>query len=121
MQAYIPGPWHWRVVADETGKQTALILETKHRPIALNDPVIFAIREDWLGIQSPEREAAKNLIALAPYLSTLLTKWAEWARENTGPLDANSPHDLLIETLRTLDESGAWRVAYVERKKETSR
>lgn len=73
----IPGPWHWRIVHDHSsGKRIALILETRNAPMPLNDPVIFAVREDWMGELSPEREAAKRLIEDAPALLDLIQEAA---------------------------------------------
>jgi hypothetical protein len=69
---HTPGPWRWErrwaTMHDSDSKGVALLLVTDHRPIPLNDPVIFALRDDWRGDLSAEREAAKSLIAAAPDL-----------------------------------------------------
>ena len=65
-----PGPWTWRTVSHHvTGKLSALLLETEHRPVPWNDPVIMAIREDWLGhfVDSPDAKliaASRQLLAM---------------------------------------------------------
>lgn len=72
MTEHTPGPWVWRSVWNDDNKEIALLLETAHRPVPCNDPVIFALREDWLGKLSPEREAAKLLLLAAPDLAAAL-------------------------------------------------
>jgi hypothetical protein len=39
--AHTPGPWHFRTVTNERGRASAIILETKHRPVPCNDPAIL--------------------------------------------------------------------------------
>lgn len=73
---HTPGPWKWERRADDAGKLIALLLVTEHRPVPCNDPVIFAVREDWMGHIAPEREAAKNLIAAAPDMLAALCEIA---------------------------------------------
>lgn len=62
---FTPGPWRWDSVYWE-GRKIAEHLVTDHRPVTCNDPLIFSLREDWIGKQSEDREAAKKLIAAAP-------------------------------------------------------
>jgi hypothetical protein len=89
-------------------------LETKHRPVPCNDPAIFALREDWLGTLSPEREAAKRLIENAPAthaaaaaMTAALDALTAWGCEHTSPRDADSPHALLIQARAALAQAQA--------------
>lgn len=45
---HTPEPWVWDPRYDQDGRLIALLLVTKHRPVPCNDPVIFAVREDWM-------------------------------------------------------------------------
>ena len=45
--SHTPGPWKFQEIEME-GKVIGVALETLHRPISNNDPVIFAVREDWI-------------------------------------------------------------------------
>jgi hypothetical protein len=76
---HTPGPWRWEIVADNSGKQVALLLVTDHRPIPLNDPVIFALREDWMAAFGSE-ELDAHLIAAAPDLLQAALDMAEASR-----------------------------------------
>lgn len=67
VDAFTSGTWRWEHRALD-GKHIATLLVTDQRPVPCNDPVIFALREDWMGQQSPEREAAKKLITASPLL-----------------------------------------------------
>lgn len=88
MTQHTPGPWVWRSVWDDNNRGIALLLETMHRPVPCNDPVIFALREDWLGKLSPEREAAKVLLLAAPDMLTALVAAIEGAGFTVaGPSD----------------------------------
>jgi hypothetical protein len=64
-----PGPWRFRLVHSE-GRLTAAILETTAPNPPLNDPALFAVREDWLQLFSlPEdapRKVALRLVEAAP-------------------------------------------------------
>lgn len=62
------GPWAWEHRATDDGKHVATLLVTKHRPVPCNDPVIFALREDWMGKLCKEREEAKQMIKSVPDL-----------------------------------------------------
>lgn len=68
------GPWAWEERRDQQGKLTATLLVTKHGPVSCNDPVIFALREDWLGKLCPDREAAKQMILAVPEMVDALRK-----------------------------------------------
>lgn len=61
---FTPGPWRWSRL--ESGD---LQLVTEHRPVPLNDPVIFAVREDWRGIGGTPNA---HLIAAAPEMDDAL-------------------------------------------------
>lgn len=67
------GPWKWEE-RQLDGKLIATLLVTKHRPVPCNDPVIFALREDWLGPLGAEREAAKQMILATPEMLDALHK-----------------------------------------------
>lgn len=67
------GPWKWEE-RHLDGKRIATLLVTKHRPVPCNDPVIFALREDWMGPLGPEREAAKQMILAVPQMLDALRK-----------------------------------------------
>jgi hypothetical protein len=41
-------------------------------------------------------------MAAAPELRDALAALTEWGRTHTGPLDANSPHELLIAAVKAL-------------------
>ena len=65
---YTPGPWKWaRRYSDGENKPIAVLLETEHRPIKWNDPVVSAIREDWIDMFIDNTPNA-SLIAAAPEL-----------------------------------------------------
>lgn len=68
IDAFTTGSWRWQDRVDEAGRHIATLLVTERKPVPFNDPVIFALREDWIGQQSPEREAAKKLITASPRL-----------------------------------------------------
>jgi hypothetical protein len=78
-----PAPWGFRLV-HQGGKLIAAILETKAPNQPLNDPAIFAIREDWLSLFSlpadNPRRAALSLITKAPELSEMLQRLTETTR-----------------------------------------
>ena len=74
---YTPGPWKWHDLCSDA-RLIGRELVTEHRPIRCNDPVIFAIREDWIAPQSEEREAAYRLIAAAPDLVEALQGLLSW-------------------------------------------
>ena len=64
---HTPGPWKWaRRYDGDSGRPMAILLETEHRPVRHNDPVIFAVREDWIDafVDSPNA----RLISAAPEL-----------------------------------------------------
>lgn len=67
------GPWKWEE-RHLDGKLIATLLVTEHRPVSCNDPVIFALREDWLGKLCPDREAAKQMILAVPEMVGALHK-----------------------------------------------
>ena len=68
---YTPGPWKWaRRYSDGENKPIAVLLETEHRPIKWNDPVVSAIREDWIDMFIDNTPNA-SLIAAAPELLEL--------------------------------------------------
>lgn len=81
IEAFTSGTWRWEHRALE-GKHIATLLVTDQRPVPCNDPVIFALREDWMGQQSPEREAAKRLIQASPMLYAALRTIAS---QSLGP------------------------------------
>lgn len=68
------GPWAWEDRHDEKGKRIATLLVTEHRPVSCNDPLIFALREDWLGKLSEDREAAKQMVVATPRMLEALHK-----------------------------------------------
>jgi hypothetical protein len=66
------GPWKFRVVYGENStNRVALLLETEIRPVPHNDPVIMAVREDWMG-GGFEFTPNGRLIESAPLLLTAL-------------------------------------------------
>jgi hypothetical protein len=67
------GPWKWEE-RHLNGKLIATLLVTEHRPVPCNDPVIFALREDWMGPLGPEREAAKQMVLASPVMLDALRK-----------------------------------------------
>lgn len=67
------GPWKWEE-RHLDGKRIATLLVTEHRPVPCNDPVIFALREDWMGPLGAEREAAKQMILATPKMLDALHK-----------------------------------------------
>jgi len=83
MSHHIPGPWGLRLVHDGH-KVTAVIVQTMAPNQPCNDPVLLALREDWLSIASlPDnnpRKASLNLLLKAPDLSSMLQRLAEKTR-----------------------------------------
>lgn len=49
-----------------------------------------------------EAEANQRLMIAAPDLLKALQNLTEWGRTHTSPLDANSPHDLLIAAVNAI-------------------
>jgi hypothetical protein len=72
----------------------ALMLETEHRPIEWNDPVIFALREDWIDHVSRNRGPDASLIAAAPdlldALETMLSAYSAWQMGKLGGDDKHA-------------------------------
>ncbi len=79
----------WKVYRDQDGYH---VLDSE------SDKVCLMNR--WLEPTEAYREA--QVIAAAPDLLAALSGLAEWGREHTGPLDANSPHDLLIAAVAAI-------------------
>lgn len=74
---HTPGPWRWGRTTRNTGTgamEGDLQLVTDHRPIPLNDPVVFTVREDWTRhlLRHPEGQANARLIAKAPELLAIV-------------------------------------------------
>jgi hypothetical protein len=79
------GPWHFRLVPrndDESGPHymasCAMLLETE-APTTMNDPVICAIRDDWIGYMSQSVTGRANaaLIAASPTMLAALRMAAD--------------------------------------------
>jgi hypothetical protein len=113
-----PAPWGFRLVHQD-GKLIAAILETEAPNQPLNDPAIFAIREDWLSLFSlPEdnpRRAALSLITKAPELSDMLQRLTETTRRinaiqhsgrHIGADDWSELHQLPNEAFALLARTG---------------
>lgn len=63
------GPWKFETRrAGGLAKPAAVLLVSTSTDVAMNDRVIFALREDWLDSNSDEREHARALIESAPDL-----------------------------------------------------
>jgi hypothetical protein len=107
IQAFTQGTWRWERRTADDGKALALLLVTENRPVPCNDPVIFAVREDWLGPQSPERDAAKKLLAASP----VLLKAIEDALPLFQALLANPEKQLTRDTLELMAASFGAAVA----------
>ena len=73
VQQHTPGPWKFRPRVSD-GKLVAMLLETCMRPVPLNDPVIFAIREDWMATLEKFNAANANLIVASPNLYSAARK-----------------------------------------------
>ena len=101
-----PGPWKWRVVTDASGI-LAMLLETEHRPISHNDPVVLAVREDWLTWldSTPTGKANARLIAAAPALRDALAEAAKSLRIAASELRVGL-NDLRL-TLKAADRAEA--------------
>lgn len=63
-----PGPYAWEP-RHTNNKLVALLLVTKHRPIAANDPVILAVREDWMGAPDRYEQAARDFDGIVACLN----------------------------------------------------
>jgi len=94
---FTPGPWCWDSVYWE-GRKIAEHLVTDHRPVTCNDPLIFSLREDWIGKQSEDREAAKRLIAAAPELYAALEMLVRFHESEPQP-GLSSWHEWLTRSL----------------------
>lgn len=81
-----PGPFAWEVRHTAEGKKVAELLVTR-APMPFNDPVIFALREDWMGRQSPEREAVKQAIVALPILIEALVELTPYLEKISQPGD----------------------------------
>ena len=79
-----PGPFAWEVRHTAEGKKAAELLVTR-APMPFNDPVIFALREDWMGRLSPEREAVKQAITALPILIEALIELTPYLEKMSQP------------------------------------
>lgn len=70
-----PGPWKWRRVYGGGGL-VALLLEAT-LPQAHNDPVVLAVREDWMGHLDRYDAQTLALIAAAPAMRAALREIAD--------------------------------------------
>lgn len=72
-----PGPWKFREI-EMDGRVIGVSLETLSRPVRSNDPVIFAIREDWIrtfgAYGKGHYHADHRLIEAAPDMLDALVK-----------------------------------------------
>lgn len=92
----LSAPWTWRDVRSEDGnRRIALLLQTTVPGVPLNDPVIFALREDWLGKLSPERAVAMEMVRRAPEMFVLLEQLADYAESAT--LENDPLPDCVVE------------------------
>ena len=82
--SFPPGPFAWEVRHTAEGKKVAELLVTR-APMPFNDPVIFALREDWMGRQSPEREAVKQAITALPILIEALVELTPYLEKMSQP------------------------------------
>lgn len=64
--------------------------EMTARSVVLNGPL------------DDEDRANARLMVAAPDLAKALRALTDWAREHTGPRDANSPHELLVNAVAAL-------------------
>lgn len=53
-------------------------------------------------LSAEEFQAWVDLVAAAPKLLAALGGLLDWARENTSPRDANSPHALLVQAAEAI-------------------
>lgn len=80
------GPWSWEFRTDEKGKVIALLLVTTARPVPANDPVILAVREDWLRAFDVGRSHSTvgRLVKAAPELLSALRDMVAFYRREMG-------------------------------------
>lgn len=103
----LTAPWAWKDVRSEDGnRRIALLLQTTAPSVPLNDPVVFALREDWLGKLSPERVAALEMVRRSPEMLGLLDELADYAEsatlENDELPDCLVQAKLLVKHVRSL-------------------
>ena len=75
--------WQWRSVAGPGGRTAAQLLEAVGGPFSANDPVLFALREDWMPSADPERAAARALVERASQMFILMEELAQYAQDAT--------------------------------------
>jgi len=73
---HTPGPWKWVTRYSEDGRPAAYLLETEHRPVAWNDPVVMALREDWID-HYVRHDANARLLAASPIMADALVAMVE--------------------------------------------
>jgi hypothetical protein len=107
------GPWKFRRLGGNP-RVPGLVLETLHRPVRLNDPVLFAIREDWVNylLVMPEGKAITAMVEAAPSLLAALVR-AEEFLVGFEDDEAQNIGDLLAEV------RGAIALAKGENEKES--
>lgn len=88
-----PGPWLFD--AGSIYAECQIINgETIESPLA---ELLSGRQENW--------EANGLLMTAAPELLEALINLTEWGRTHTSPLDANSPHDLLIAAVNAISKA----------------
>ena len=55
---------------------------------------------------NPEYKRNAVKIAALPELLRIVSDFLQWGRDNTSPIDANSPHEILCRAFETLERIG---------------
>lgn len=94
MSKHTPGPWEAHNGEVTTRQENG----RSYRRIA-------AVQDYGIGSLVEVDEANARLIAAAPDLLEALKDLSDWGRTYTSPLDANSPHDLLIAAINAITKA----------------
>lgn len=98
----LSAPWQWREARSQDGnRRTAMLLQTVAHSVPLNDPIIFALREDWLGKLSTERMVAMEMVRRCPEMFALLEQVADYAESAT--LEDDPIPDCIVKAKLLID------------------